>query len=520
MNAFDEQSRSLWMDTVVADAPELADNRRADTVVVGSGIAGLSTAYELACRGQKVIVLDRGRIAGGMTSRTSAHLASQSDDGFKTVIQVRGLDGAKTYYESHAAAIDRIETIAREESIECHFRRVNGYLFPAIGKDPAEELTPEFEATKKVGMPIERHTGLPFKGLEKVRSLRYPNLATFHPLRYLRGVADAFVQRGGELFANTTVTEVEEKAGAVTVRTANNVSVEAANAVVATNSPINDRVTLHTQLAPYRTYAMAITIERDSIEDALYWDTLDAYHYVRLENGRGATQYLIVGGADHKTGEADDAWARFEGIESWIRALLPKLGNVTHRWSGQILDPIDFSAFIGRNPGNEHVFVHTGDSGQGLTHGVAGSLLLSRVMAGESCPWASFYDPSRVTLSAAKNFVAENVTAVTNFAEYLGPGELKSVDDLRRGKGAIIREGLRKIAAYRDEQGQVHRVSAACTHLGCHLHWNSFERCWDCPCHGSHFAVDGTAINAPAVESLATISGETKSATKKESQHV
>ena len=509
MNAFDEQSRSLWMDTVVAEAPALSENKRVDTVVVGSGIAGLSTAYELARRGQKVLVLDRGRIAGGMTSRTSAHLTSQSDDGFKTLIKVRGLDAAKTFYESHAAAIDRIEAIVREERIECHFRRVNGYLFPAIGKDPAEELTAEFDATKKVGMPIERHTGLPFKGLEKVRSLRYPNLATFHPLRYLRGVADAFVQRGGELFANTIVTAVEEKNGAVAVRTANGLLVEAANAVIATNSPINDRVTLHTQLAPYRTYAMAITIERDSIEDALYWDTLDPYHYVRLENGRGAIQYLIVGGADHKTGEADDAWARFEGIESWIRALLSNLGNITHRWSGQVLDPIDYSAFIGRNPGNDHVFVHTGDSGQGLTHGVAGSLLLSNLIAGGDCSWSSIYDPSRVKLAAAKNFVAENVTAVKNFAEYIAPGELKSTDDLESGKGAIIREGVRKIAAYRDDQGRVHRVSAACTHVGCHLHWNSFERCWDCPCHGSHFAVDGTALNAPAVSALAAFDSKT-----------
>jgi glycine/D-amino acid oxidase-like deaminating enzyme/nitrite reductase/ring-hydroxylating ferredoxin subunit len=505
MNAADEQSRSLWMDTVVADAPALSDNKRVDTVVVGSGIAGLSTAYELACRGQKVAVLDRGRIAGGMTSRTSAHLTSQSDDGFKTVTQVRGLDGAKAFYESHAAAIDRIEAIAQEERIECHFRRVNGYLFPAIGKEPAEELTPELEATKKVGMPIERHTGLPFKGLEHVRSLRYPNLATFHPLRYLRGVADAFVRRGGALFADTTVTAVEEKDGAVTVRTANNASVQAGDAVIATNSPINDMLALHTKLAPYRTYAMAITIERDSIEDALYWDTLDPYHYVRLENGRGVTQYVIVGGADHKTGETDDGWARFEGIESWIRALLPKLGNVTHRWSGQTLDPVDYAAFIGRNPGNDHVFVHTGDSGQGLTHGVAGSLLLSRLIAGETCPWADFYDPSRVTLSAAKMFIAENVTAVKNFAEYIAPGELKSVDELKPGKGAVVREGVRKIAAFRDDNGRVHRVSAACTHVGCHLHWNSFEQCWDCPCHGSHFAVDGTALNGPAVAPLEQI---------------
>jgi len=216
---------------------------------------------------------------------------------------------------------------------------------------------------------------------------------------------------------------------------------------------------------------------------------------------------VIVGGADHKTGEFDDAWARFEGIESWIRALLPKLGNVTHRWSGQTLDPIDYAAFIGYNPGNDHILVHTGDSGQGLTHGVAGSLLLSRLIAGDGCPWADFYSPSRVTLAAAKNFVAENVTAVKNFAEYLAPGELASFDDLQRGRGAIIREGRHKIAAYRDDNGQLTRVSAACTHVGCHLHWNSFERCWDCPCHGSHFAIDGTALNGPAVSSLPAAAG-------------
>jgi glycine/D-amino acid oxidase-like deaminating enzyme len=169
--------------------------------------------------------------------------------------------------------------------------------------------------------------------------------------------------------------------------------VSAAQAVVATNSPINDRFALHTQLAPYRTYAMAVTIDQDSIEDALYWDTLDPYHYVRLQNGRGRTQYLIVGGADHKTGEADDGWARFEGLESWIRALLPKLGNITHRWSGQILDPIDYSAFIGRNPGNQNIFVHTGESRQGITHGVVGSLLLKRLILGQDAPWAEFYDP-------------------------------------------------------------------------------------------------------------------------------
>ena len=259
---------------------------------------------------------------------------------------------------------------------------------------------------------------------------------------------------------------------------------------------------------------------RDSIEDALYWDTLDPYHYVRLEKGRGTTQYLIVGGADHKTGEADDGWARFEGMESWIRGFCRSSASVTHRWSGQMLDPIDYAAYSGRNPGNEHVFVHTGDSGQGLTHGVAGSLYFPRLIIGETCPWETFYDPSRVTVSAAKNFMAENITAVKNFAEYLAPGELKSVDDLRPGKGAIIREGFGRLLPFAMSDGNLHRVSAACTHVGCHLHWNSFEQCWDCPCHGSHFAVDGTALNAPAVAALAPITREEKSAKSKTTEGV
>jgi glycine/D-amino acid oxidase-like deaminating enzyme/nitrite reductase/ring-hydroxylating ferredoxin subunit len=502
MNAFEERSRSLWMDIEVAVTSPLKESITADTVVIGAGISGLSIAYELTRLGQKVAVVDRGRIAGGMSARTSAHLTPQCDDGFKALIQRRGEDGARIFYESHAAAVDRIEQIQEEEKISCRFRRVNGYLFPAVGKEPAEELTPELEATRQIGMPIERHTGLPFKDMDQARCLRYPNLATFHPLQYLKGVASALEARGGFLFSETTVTEIKEADSAVVVHTTSGAKIEAGHAIVATNSPINDRVALHSKMAPYRTYVMAITIPRDSIEDALFWDTLDPYHYVRLEAGRGNTQYLLVGGADHKTGEADDGWARFEGLESWARGLLPRLGNVTHRWSGQVLDTVDYASFTGRNPGNERVFVHTGDSGQGLTHGVMASLLLSALVTGKANTWAEFYAPERVRMSAAGTYVAENVTAVKNFAEYVAPGELKSVDELKPGQGAVIREGLRKVAAFRDDSGAVHRLSAACTHLGCHLHWNSLEQCWDCPCHGSHFGTDGTPLNGPAVSPL------------------
>jgi glycine/D-amino acid oxidase-like deaminating enzyme/nitrite reductase/ring-hydroxylating ferredoxin subunit len=511
-----ERTTSLWMNTEVApDARPLARDETADVAVVGAGIAGLSTAYELSQLGKDVLLIDRGPIGRGMTSRTTAHLVAICDDSFDSFIKLRGLDAAKAYYESQSAAVDRIEQVQAQENIACNFRRVDGFLFPAIGSDPAE-LDPELHAVRRIGVSVAETRGVPFKGQEQTRCLRYLNQATFHPLKYLRGLTAAIVAAKGRLYAGSVVESVEEEGGAVVICTAEGHRVRAKAAVVATNAPINDRVAIHTKQAPYRTYAMAFTIPRGKLPDALYWDTLDPYHYVRLQPGSGGTtDYLIVGGADHKTGECDDAWVRFEGIESWIRGLVPDLGRETHRWSGQILETLDYSGFIGRNPGSTNVYVATGDSGQGMTHGVVASLLIADLITKRATRWQELYEPSRKPVSAIKTFIAENVTAVKNFAEYVAPGELASSKDLKLGQGAIIREGLTKIAAYRDENGVLYRRSAACTHVGCHVHWNSLEVCWDCPCHGSHFAVDGTALNAPAISPLAPAApARTKSKTK------
>ena len=510
MNASQERTRSIWMDTeVLPDAGKLQKDATADTVVVGSGIAGLSTAYELAAQGQKVIVIDRGRIAGGITARTTAHLTSLCDDSFSNLIDRQGLDAAKQFYASQAASIDRMEQIQQTESIDCDFRRLDGCLFPALGTDPSK-LSSNLEADRKVGIAVEDCKGLPLKGLENTRFLRYANQGTFHPLRYLAGVANAITQRKGQIFADTCMEDIKEENGRVVLKTVDGRKIEAAAAVIATNSPVNDRTALHTKQAPYRTYAMAFKIARDALPDALYWDTQDNYHYVRLHPLTDKTSALIVGGADHKSGEEDDANVRFEALEAWIRSLVPDLGKETHRWSGQVMDTIDYMSFTGRNPGNDNIYVHTGDSGQGITHGVVASLILSRLITTGKAPWADAYDPSRKTVKAIGTFISENITAVKNFAEYVAPGELKSLDELKPGCGAIVRDGLTKIAAYRDEGGKLFLKSAACTHLGCHVHWNSLERCWDCPCHGSHFAVDGTALNGPAISPLADVAAPKK----------
>ncbi|MBV9555975.1 MAG: FAD-dependent oxidoreductase, partial [Pseudolabrys sp.] len=484
MNVENERSTSLWMDTKIATAAPLRGTIGSDVVVIGSGIAGLSVAFELASRQMNVVVLDRGHIGKGMTSRTTAHLAPVCDDGAAELIKMRGEENAKLFWQSQAAGVARIESIIQTERIECNFRRLDAFLFPGPNTKQSD-LDDELNAVKRTGMPAEKVHGIPLRGYEDVGCLRYPDQATFHPLRYLRGLAAAITKRQGRLYERTVVEAVEESGNSVVVRAANGGRVEAAAAVVATNSPINDRFALHTKLAPYRTYAMAFSLAKGTLPDALFWDTMDPYHYVRLQTGPGNGDYLIVGGEDHKSGEANDAWVRFEALEAWIRNLVPALGAEVTRWSGQVLDTPDYGAFSGRNPGNENVFVHTGDSGQGMTHGAMAGLLIADLITKNESPWQALYDPSRKPTRDLTNFARENMTAIKNFAEYLAPGEIGSYDELKSGEGAIVRDGLRKVAAYRDTKGKLHKCSAMCTHIGCHVHWNSFERCWDCPCHGS-----------------------------------
>ncbi|MBX6393678.1 MAG: FAD-dependent oxidoreductase, partial [Burkholderiales bacterium] len=332
----------------------------------------------------------------------------------------------------------------------------------------------------------------------------FPRQAQFHPLKYLAQLTEAIRRRGGRVYAHTRAVNIEG-GERVHVETADGFVVAADALVVATNTPVNDRFAIHTKQAPYRTYVVGARVPPGAVPTLLLWDTLDAYHYVRVQRNVGGHDMLIVGGEDHKTGQADDFEKRYARLEAWTRERFPMVEGFDFHWSGQVMEPVDYLAFIGPNPGDEedNIYVVTGDSGNGMTHGTIAGMLLTDLICGHRNPWTVLYDPARITVKAAAEFAKENLNVAARFAEYATPGEVKSTDDIAPGTGAVVRRGFRKIAAYRDESGMLHCRSAVCTHLRCIVHWNSDERTWDCPCHGSRFdKIDGRPLNGPAHEPL------------------
>jgi glycine/D-amino acid oxidase-like deaminating enzyme/nitrite reductase/ring-hydroxylating ferredoxin subunit len=364
-------------------------------------------------------------------------------------------------------------------------------------------LTHERAAAERAGLPgVELAGRIAGASFASGPAIRFPRQAIFHPTKYLAGLAAAAERAGARIFGSTHAQEVAGGASG-SIRTTEGYRVRAQAIVVATNSPVNDRFAIHTKQAPYTTYVIAARVPEDAGLRALYWDTADPYHYVRPHTLPDGGSVLIVGGEDHKTAHADDGAERFDRLERWARERFP-IGELTHRWSGQVMEPVDAVAFIGRNPGDdENVYIATGDSGMGLTHGTIAGLLLTDLIAGRANPWTELYDPSRKMLRAPIEYAKENLDVAGRYvADYLKGSELDDVALLQPGDGAVLRRGMKKIAAYRDEHGRLHECSAVCPHLGCIVSFNTVEKTWDCPCHGSRFARDGHVIVGPANRNL------------------
>lgn len=498
------KTKTLWTET--AELPTfgtLTEDISCDVCVIGGGITGLSTAYMLGQAGKKVVVIDDGRICSGETERTTAHVTNVIDDHYFEIEKMHGKDNAKLAYESQTAAVNAIDVISRREGIDCDFKRLNAYLFLGEGQNK-DLLEKELDACIRVGFTgISLSDALPLESPHRKPCLIFSGQAQFHPLKYLAGIARAIVRDGGRIYTQThaeTITDGEQ----VKVATKDGAVITASYLVVATNSPISDRIKVHTKQAAYRTYVVAGKVPVGSVPPGLYWDTEDPYHYVRLQpTDDPNVEALIIGGEDHKTGQENDAWERWQALERWARKRFPSLREIDYHWSGQVYEPVDGLGYIGRDPAHgENVYVSTGDSGMGMTHGTMTAIILSDIITGKPNPWAALYDPSRKPTGALLDFAAENINVAKQYAGYLAGGDVKSASEIPPGEGAVLKHGMQPCATYRDAAGKICEFSAVCPHAGAIVQWNSAEKSWDCPAHGSRFKPDGTVINGPANRNL------------------
>ncbi|ASZ10343.1 FAD-dependent oxidoreductase [Chitinophaga pendula] len=503
---------SYWLETLpTLEYAPLQTHEETDVVIVGGGIAGITIAYRLSQLGYKVVVVEDGSIGSGETGRTTAHLVAALDDRYMELARIFGKDTTREIVASHNAAIDFIEATIRELLLDCEFKRVPGYLFQ-YEIEQTDIIQQEFIAAKDAGLTVSLCDTVPGLKMPTGPGILFEEQARFHPMKYLHGLCAAVINMGGRIYTGTHAAEIDSNG----IITAEGHAVKAKHVVIATNTPVNNKYTIHLKQFAYRTYVIASPVPKGSVPDALWWDTGDKkansdippYHYVRLQPYNEQYDLLICGGEDHATGLAFAQQVaeedRYALLERWMRARF-NTGEIVFKWSGQVMEPMDSLAYIGRNPGDkENVYIVTGDSGNGMTHATIAGLMIPEMIMGNKPRWESIYDPARAKIfKSGKTWLKEFAGGFFEYLrEYPRDAEKISLSSIPVGEGRIVALNGKKYGIYKDEHHMLHVVEASCTHLQCIVKWNNDEKSWDCPCHGSRFTYEGKVINGPANQAL------------------
>jgi glycine/D-amino acid oxidase-like deaminating enzyme/nitrite reductase/ring-hydroxylating ferredoxin subunit len=492
----DRQSRSLWMEVPLPLFPPLKSDIETDVCIVGGGISGLTCAYTLIKSGKKVLILDKDPFVSGQSVRTSAHLTWMLDKRFYELEKTFGEEQTKQAADSHATAIDYIEKIVKQEGIDCDFKRIDGYLFLS-SEDSKKTLDHEYTSICKIGKEAYHLPKVPFVTFDTGPCLHFPKQAQFHILKYLLGLLQFIQSNGGTIHFQTAAEKINDGSPCEVI-TSTGAKILAQSVIMATCTPINDRLLMHTKQAAYRTYVIGSLIPRGTVHQGLYWDTADPYHYIRLQKHSidPEKEWLLIGGEDHRTGQGD-VESKYLALEQWAKKRFP-ISEIQYHWSGEIFEPVDGLAYIGHNPLDKNIYIVTGTSGNGLTYGAIAGMLIPDLILKKENPWKQLYEPSRKTLKTTPTFLSELINTVDQYRDWFTSGDKESIQNLAKGEGIIIRKGIKKLAVYKDLKTQVHINSAFCPHLGGCVRWNPNEKSWDCPCHGSRFNGEGQVITGPA----------------------
>jgi glycine/D-amino acid oxidase-like deaminating enzyme/nitrite reductase/ring-hydroxylating ferredoxin subunit len=505
-------NHSFWTDSSEPiKFTQLDQDLNCNAIIVGGGIAGLTIAYELLENNHSVIVIEDGYIGSGESGRTTAHLTYVLDERFFSLIESHGLEKAKLIAESHIEAIAKIESIVKKENINCDFTRLNGYLF-LHPSDNDDTLNKEFKAAAELGLPVSIENETPGLKDRPKQCLNFRNQAQFHPLKYLKGLSEAILRKGGKIYTGTHVKDISTKG--IVSDTGHIVTAD--NVVIATNSPVNNKFVMHLKQYPYRAYVISALVAKNSIPISIWWDTGDnekrsyrpPYHFARLQSYSNTHDVLICGGEDHSTGQAVAEGIpeeeRYTFLEKWCGENF-ETGDVINQWSGQILYSMDGLAYIGRNPSDaDNIFIITGDSGNGMTYANIASELIADLINGKENKYESLYSPKRFDiLSSGTVFFKEVFGKFFSYLKNKNASEnISETLELKPTEGKVFNYEGNKFGVYKDEKNKLHIVNPKCSHLGCIINWNNDEKSWDCPCHGSRFDVYGNVLNGPANKPL------------------
>jgi len=498
-------TKSFWMDSVeLPTFPALQADLHVDVLVVGGGITGITAAFLLKKAGRSVALIERHRLALHDTGHTTAHVTYVTDTRLSELVEKFGRDHAKAVWDAGCASIEQIESIVLQEDIRCEWTRVPGHLHTPLDSAPSTaeiaSLREDADLAAHMGFDAAFTAAVPV--LQKP-GIRFANQGKLHPRKYLAALAQRIPGEGCHVFEETEATEFHDSPlGA----TANGRTITCNFIVLATHVPLQGNrnaisaALLQTKLALYSTYVIGARLPRNTTPQALWWDTADPYHYLRVDR-RGEGEYAIFGGADHKTGQETDTEACFRQLEKKLRAVLPQ-AEVEHRWSGQVIETADGLPYIGA--AGDGQFISTGYAGNGMTFGTLGAVMARDAVLGVRNPWCDLFSPERKTLSSAWDYLLENKDYPFYLVrDRLARAEAASLDELKAGEGKIVRIDGKKVAAHRDESGIVVKLSPVCTHMGCIVHWNDSQKTWDCPCHGSRFSPTGEVLGGPAEVPLA-----------------